>query len=208
LAVFDFNCDVALKNDTTENAHGLEIAKYMSSVNVAAFHAGNQVSVKRALEFASEHELAVGALVGHFDGAGADIEEIDALVIYQMGAIDAFARTMGLEMEQVRLFGAMYTAANEDIEFAKSIAHAIKQLNPWLTLILGNYEFKKIIENEIEIKCAYEVTFTKNSSVRELREMPNKPDTVHFETIEDAKKAWDVIKPSPMRFNRVKAELE
>jgi len=44
-------------------------------------------------------------------------------------------------------------------------------------------------------------------SVRQLREMSVVPETVHFKDLENAKRAYDVIKPSPINFNRVQEQL-
>ncbi len=44
-------------------------------------------------------------------------------------------------------------------------------------------------------------------SIRQLREMPVKPDTIHFTTLENVKRAYDVIKPSPINYNRVKEQI-
>lgn len=213
--MFDFNCDVAQEYGVYKNVHELEIAKYMSSINIAAgFHSGDPMSIKRVIEFAREREIAIGAHIGYPDIPGFGYrkmhisdEEIEALVIYQIGAIDAFARAYGLEIEHVRCHGAMYIELSENLEFAKSVARAVHKFNPWLTLIIGNYAAKKAIEEEVGIKCAYEVVFTEASSIRELREMEHTPETVHFTTVDDAKRAYEVIKPTPIGYNRVKAEL-
>lgn len=213
--MFDYNCDLAQEYGVYKNNEAYETAKYVSSVNIAAgFHAGDPISIKKAIEFAKDNNLSIGAHIGYPDISGfgyrkMDLsdEEIEAMVIYQLGAINSFAQTMGAEIEHVRCHGAMYETLNNNPEFAKAAANAVKKFNPWLNLIVGNYETKKIVENDVKINCAYEVLFDDTMSVRQLREMENIPDTVHFNTVENAKRAYDVIKPAPINYNRVKEQV-
>lgn len=213
--VFDFNSDLAQEYGIYKNETGYEIAQYMSSVNISAgFHAGDPLSIKKALEFAQEHNLAIGAHIGFPDISGfgyrnMDIspEELEAMVIYQLGAISAYASTIGAEIEHVRCHGAMYERLNSDSEFAKTVAAAIKKFNAWLNLYVGNPEIRDIIEKEVNLNCAYEVLFNDTMSIRQLREMEKLPDTVHFTTLENAKRAYDVIKPTPVNYNRVKEQI-
>lgn len=213
--MFDFNCDVAQEYGVYKNNKWLEMAKFMSSINISAgFHAGDPLSIKEAIEFAKENNVAIGAHIGFPDIAGfgnrkmeLSEEETEALVVYQVSAISCFAKSYGLEIEHVRCHGAMYEMLNENIDFAKNVARAVKKVNPWLYLIVGNYEIKSQIQDEIEINCAYELTFDENSTIREFREMENKPDTLHFTSLEAAQKAYDVKKPSPICYNKVGAQI-
>ena len=169
---------------------------------------------EKALEFARDNSLAIGAHIGFPDIAGfgnrkmeLPDEELEAIVLYQVGAISSYAQSMGLEIEHVRCHGAMYEMLNSDIEFAKKLAYAIKKINPWLVLIVGNYETKETLEREVEINCAYEETFGENSSIREFREGSHKPDTLHFTSLECAKRAHQAKKPTPLNYNKVGAQL-
>lgn len=213
--MFDFNSDLAQEFGVYKNGNAFEIAKYMSSVNISAgFHAGDAISIKNALEFAKENNLAIGAHIGYQDISGfgrremeLSPEEIEATVLYQVGAVAAFAKTMNMEIEHVRCHGAMNNKMSNDPEFAKNIARAVKKINPWLNLYVANPDVKKIIEDEVRINCSYEVTFGDNMSVRQLREMETIPETVHFTSLENAKRAYDVIKPSPVNYNRVSGQI-
>ena len=116
-------------------------------------------------------------------------DEIEAMVVYQLGAISSFAGALNAEIEHVRCHGAMYEKLNNNPEFAKIVANSIKKFNPWLNLIVGNTEIKDIIEAEVKINCTYEVLFNENMSIRQLREKEKTPDTIHFTTLENAKRA-------------------
>lgn len=213
--MFDFNCDCAQEYGVYKNEKELEIAKYVSSINIAAgFHAGDPLSIKRALEFAKENNVSIGAHIGYQDiqGFGSrkvelNDEELETTVIYQISAISSFANAMGLEIEHVRLHGAMKNELNSNIDFAKKVAQAIKKLNPWLNLYINNPEFKEILEKETGIKCAFEVNFQDWGTIRQIRELEVKPDTIHFCNVEDAMRAREVLKPTPVNFNRVGGQI-
>lgn len=212
--MFDFNCDVAQSYGVYKNDVELEIAKYASSINVSAgFHAGDTTSIRNALLFASNNNIAIGAHIGYPDIQGfgkrhiaLNNEELEALVIYQVGAVVAYAKTMDLEVEQVRCHGALKEFLNENFEALKVVANAIKKVNPWLNLIVQSPEAKAIVEEQ-GLKAAYEVDFSENSSVREIRELSVKPDTIHFKTLNDIKRAYDIIKPTPINYNRVQKQI-
>ncbi|MBE7707168.1 MAG: LamB/YcsF family protein [Cyanobacteria bacterium SIG27] len=212
--MFDFNCDVAQSYGVYKNDVELEIAKYASSINVSAgFHAGDTTSIRNALLFASNNNIAIGAHIGYPDIQGfgkrhiaLNNEELEALVIYQVGAVVAYAKTMDLEVEQVRTHGALKEFLNENFEALKVVANAIKKVNPWLNLIVQSPEAKAIVEEQ-GLKAAYEVDFSENSSIREIRELSVKPDTIHFKTLNDIKRAYDIIKPTPINYNRVQKQI-
>ena len=212
--MFDFNTDVAQSYGVYRNNDELKIAEYASSINISAgLHSGDPINIREALLFAKERNIALGAHIGYPDIQGfgkrkMDLtpDELEAVVIYQVGAIEAYAKTMDLAIEHVRCHGALKDKINEDSETAIIVANAIKKVNPWLNLFVQNYETKLLIEKE-GIKAALEVDFDETSSIRQIRELPYKPDTLHFRKLEDIKRAYDVIKPSPINYNRVQNQI-
>ena len=212
--MFDFNCDVAQSYGVYKNEGELEIAKYASSINISAgFHAGDAVAIREALLFAREHNIALGAHIGYSDIQGfgkrqinLNDEELEALITYQVGAIIAYAKTFDLEVEHVRCHGALKEYLNQSQEGLLVAIEAIKKINPWLNLIVQTPENKEFVEKN-GLKAALEVDFNSNSSIREIRELPYKADTIHFKSLEDIKRAADIIKPSPLNYNRVQKQI-
>lgn len=212
--MFDYNCDVAQSWGVYKNESELELAKFASSINISAgFHSGDPISIRNALLFAQENNISIGAHIGYPDIQGFgkrrmefDKEELEAIVTYQIGAIIAYAKTFDLEIEQVRAHGALKEDINNSQEIALIVAQAIKKINPWLNLIVQNPQTKEFLLNE-GLKAAYEVDFIENSSIREVRELEVKPDTLHFRNIDDIKRAFDIIKPTPINYNRVQNQI-
>ena len=212
--MFDFNCDVAQGYGVYKNEGELEVAKYASSINVSAgFHAGDPMAISKALKFASEKNIALGVHMGYPDIQGfgkrkmnLDKEELEALVIYQISAIVAYAKTYDLEVEYVRAHGALKEYLMESNEGLLVVVEAIKKVCPWLNLIVQTPQAKELVEQN-GLKAAYEVEFGESSSIREIRELEVKPDTIHFKSLEDIKRAYDIIKPTPVNYNRVQNQI-
>ena len=212
--MFDFNCDVAQSYGVYKNDSELEIAQYASSINISAgFHAGDPMSIRKALLFASENNIALGAHIGYPDIQGfgkrkmdLNKDELEALIIYQLSAIIAYAKTFDLEVEHVRAHGALKDYLNESEEGILVAIEAIKKVSPWLNLIVQTPKNKELVQNN-GLKAALEVDFDEKTSIREIRELEVKPDTIHFKTLEDIKRAADIIKPTPINYNRVQNQI-
>jgi len=56
-------------------------------------------------------------------------------VLYQIGALDAFARAADARLNHVKAHGALYNLAASKLEIANAIANAIKQFDPRLILV-------------------------------------------------------------------------
>ena len=112
----DFNIDLAQSFGIYKNNTEFDLLDYASSVNISCgFHAGDPLTIKNALLKAKEKNVVVGAHIGFDDIQGfgyrdMDLseDEIEALVIYQVGALMSFAKTFNMEIEHVRPHGAMY----------------------------------------------------------------------------------------------------
>jgi len=165
----DFNCDLAQSFGVYKNNAEYELLDYVSSVNISCgFHAGDPLSIKNALLAAKERNLVIGAHIGFDDIQGfgyrnMDLreDEIEALVIYQVGALMSFAKSYNLEIEHVRPHGAMYKQASEDFQFACSIAKAIKKCSQWLVYYGAAGDVTQKVGEFLEIPIAQELHLNK-----------------------------------------------
>lgn len=212
--MFDYNCDVAQSYGIYKNDLELKMAEYASSINISAgFHAGDPMAVRQALLFAKEHDVALNAHIGYPDIQGfgkrkmdLDKDELEAVVIYQISAILAYAKTFDLALEGVRCHGALKVAINEDENTALIVAEAVKKVNPWLNLIVQNPKTKELIE-ETGLKSAYEIEYSSENSLNEIMEAVQKPDTIHFHSLDEIMEAYSAIKPNPINYNRVQNQI-
>ncbi|MGR7026885.1 LamB/YcsF family protein [Geodermatophilus sp. URMC 62] len=115
----------------------------VTSANVACgFHAGDPVILRRVCDRAASAGVAVGAQVGYRDLAGfgrrfLDVEP-DALtqdVLYQVGALEAFARVAGTRVRYVKPHGALYNAIVAHEEQAAAVVRAVVEYDRTLPVL-------------------------------------------------------------------------
>jgi UPF0271 protein len=105
----------------------------VTSANVACgFHAGDPDILRRVCAAAATRGVAIGAQVSYRDLAGFGRRSIDMPaasltndVIYQIGALDGFARVAGSRVSYVKPHGALYNRAVHDEEQAAAVVAAV-----------------------------------------------------------------------------------
>ena len=94
----------------------------ISSANVACgFHAGDPCTIRQTIRLARKHGVAVGAHPGLPDLIGfgrremqVSPAEVEDMVLYQVGALAAIARSEGVPLQHVKAHGALYNMACRD----------------------------------------------------------------------------------------------
>ncbi len=120
----------------------IALLDHVTSANVACgFHAGDPATIRRTVEAAVAKGVAVGAhpSLPDLQGFGRRImnvspDEVYDLIVYQVGAIDAFARASGGKLSHVKAHGALYNMAAKDRALADAIAAAVHDVDPSLVL--------------------------------------------------------------------------
>ena len=161
----DFNCDLAQSFGVYKNDSEFDLLDYVSSVNISAgFHAGDPIAIKNALLKAKEKNVVIGAHIGFNDiqGFGSRLmnlteEEVETIVIYQVGAMMSFAKAFGLEVETVRPHGAMYQLASENFTFACAVAKAVKKCSKWLTYVGASGDIISKVGDFVQLPIAKEI---------------------------------------------------
>ena len=188
----DFNCDLAQAYGIYKNSQEYELLDYVSSVNISCgFHAGDPMSIKEAMLKAKEKNIAIGAHIGFNDIQGFGYrpvelkeEELEALVVYQVGAIMSFAKAYGMSIEHVRPHGAMYKMAGEDFTFSTTIAKAIKKCSDWLIYYAPVGDITAKVGDYVNIQVAQELCLEKSYN----------PDLTIDYAIADNTNNYDLIK--------------
>lgn len=155
----DFNIDIAQGFGFFKNEKESELLDYVSSVNISCgFHAGDPLLIREFLLKSKEKNITIGAHIGFNDIAGLgyrEIElnpdEIEAIVIYQVGALASFAKSYGLTIDFVRPHGAMYKLAAENYDFSLCIAKAIQKFDKWLVYTCLDNDILKNVAAETNI---------------------------------------------------------
>ena len=142
MSTIDLNCDLGESFGAYRIGDDAGVLPYVTSANVACgAHAGDPSVMRRTVAAALEHGVAIGAHPGLPDLAGfgrremrISAEEAYDLVVYQVGALAAFARAAGTELRHVKPHGALYNMACADAALAGPIARAVRDVDARLIL--------------------------------------------------------------------------
>jgi UPF0271 protein len=115
----------------------------ITSANVACgFHAGDPTTLRQTCRLAVERGVVIGAQVGYPDLVGfgrrfLDIaaEDLGAAVVYQIGALDGLARSVGGAVAYVKPHGALYNTVVEHEPQATAVVEAVTSLDDRLPLL-------------------------------------------------------------------------
>jgi 5-oxoprolinase (ATP-hydrolysing) subunit A len=139
----DLNADVGESFGVWTLGDDERLIPLVSSVSIAAgFHAGDPAVIERTVAIAARHGTAIGAHPGYPDLAGfgrRDLDlapsEIEAAVLYQVGAVAGFARAAGVELCHVKAHGALYNRAARDEAVAAAVARGVRRFSRDLRLV-------------------------------------------------------------------------
>jgi 5-oxoprolinase (ATP-hydrolysing) subunit A len=115
----------------------------VTSANVACgFHASDPSIMRRVCARAAATGVAIGAQVSYRDLAGfgrrfMDVapDELTADVVYQIGALEAFARVAGSRVRYVKPHGALYNAIVGHEEQAAAVVRAVVEYDRTLPVM-------------------------------------------------------------------------
>ena len=134
----DLNCDMGEDIGNDE-----DIMPYITSANIACgFHAGNSKTMRETVRLAKRYGVNIGAHPSWLDVEGfgrremsLPPDEVEALILYQLGALAAIAKAEGAELIHVKPHGAIYNQAAKDKVLASAIARAVKSFSGDLVLV-------------------------------------------------------------------------
>lgn len=119
------------------------LLEIVTAANIACgFHAGDPGIMRHTCEVAVRNGVSIGAQVSYRDLHGfgrryiaiPGAELVDDL-LYQLGALEAFARVAGGKVDFVRAHGALYNVAATDTEHAQALVDATLQYDKDLPLL-------------------------------------------------------------------------
>jgi UPF0271 protein len=141
----DLNCDLGESFGAWQMGNDAAMIDLATSVNIACgFHAGDADTMRKTVQLAKARGVSIGAHPGYRDlhgfgrrpVAGLSAAEIENLVAYQIGALQAVATLAGHKVTHVKAHGALSNAACEDDMTARAIASAIKAVDRNLKFVV------------------------------------------------------------------------
>jgi len=125
----------------------------ISSANIACgFHGGDPATIRKTVRLALDNGVAIGAhpSLPDLQGFGRRVMKISPqdmydLVVYQAGAVEAFARAAGAKLHHIKCHGALYNMAANDEGLSDAMVRAAKDLGTALYVLSRsrNYEIAK-----------------------------------------------------------------
>lgn len=156
----DLNADLGEGFGDYRIADDASLMSVISSANIACgFHAGDASIMAQSVARAKEKGIDLGAHVGFPDllGFGRRRMQIDTAtlanyVIYQLGALAAFARLADYPLTHMSFHGALGNMAAEDEAMAMPLLRAVQAFDPELII-------STTAGNAVE-RCAHELGMT------------------------------------------------
>src|SRR5258708_37794654 len=145
MTTIDLNCDLGEGFGAWEMGNDAAMIELATSVNIACgYHAGDADIMRKTVELAKARGVSIGAHPGYRDlhgfgrrpFPGMKASEIENLIAYQIGALQAIAIAAGHKVTHVKAHGALSTVACEDDTTARAIASAIRAVDPNLIFVV------------------------------------------------------------------------
>ena len=140
----DLNADAGESFGTWQVGDDEALFPFLSSVNLACgFHAGDPLTMRRAVRLAKRQGVAVGAHPGFPDRVGfgrrdlgASPNEVYSDTVYQLGALAGFLGLESLPLHHVKAHGALYSRMGRDKATAEAVAEAVAAFDVKLPLVV------------------------------------------------------------------------
>ena len=181
----DLNSDVGESFGVYKIGLDEEVIPHLTSANIGCgFHGGDPSVMRKTISLAKQHGVEVGSHPGFPDFIGfgrrnmdATLEEIQDYVLYQTGALQAFAIAQGLRLQHMKAHGAIYNMAAANTKIWETMAEAISRLDKEIILVvLASSNNKPLLDigKRYGIRIALEAfpdrAYNKNGSLVSRRE--------------------------------------
>src|SRR2546430_10345229 len=132
----DLNCDMGESYGAWKMGADAEVMPHISSANIACgFHGGDPATIRKTVRLALDHGVAIGAhpSLPDLQGFGRRVmkispQEMYDLVVYQAGAVEAFARAAGSRLHHIKCHGALYNMAATARGVSRAMGGATKDV--------------------------------------------------------------------------------
>ena len=138
------NCDMRESYGAWRMGDDEHAMPLIDQANLACgFHGGDPLTMQSTVALAVAHDVAIGAHPSYPDLQGfgrrhlaCSAEEVEALVLYQLGALDAFCRAAGVQVAYVKPHGALYNDLVRDDGLFAAVLRACRAYRPGLPLMV------------------------------------------------------------------------
>jgi UPF0271 protein len=140
----DLNADMGESYGRWTLGDDAALMPHLTSANIACgFHGGDPHVMRQTVALAVEHGVGIGAHVALPDLIGfgrrrmaISPDELRDYVLYQAGAMRAYAEAAGSRLQHVKPHGALYTMIVDDAALAAAVCDALKALGDDVVLLM------------------------------------------------------------------------
>ncbi|WP_227357590.1 LamB/YcsF family protein [Haladaptatus salinisoli] len=191
MVTIDINCDMGESFGNWKMGRDDEVMPYITSANIAGgYHAGDPHVMNDTVALAVERNVGIGIHPGLPDKMGfgrrtmdASPSEIQDYVIYQLGALQAFAEQHGATVQHVKPHGAMYSMLSESNDHARAVMEGILNVNEDLIYLATDMNIYEVAQEYDELRSVFEgyvdLTYRPDRSLIVEQQMePKDPDLI------------------------------
>ncbi|MCP8687217.1 5-oxoprolinase subunit PxpA [Marinobacterium sedimentorum] len=139
-----FNCDMGESFGSWAKGNDEAVMPFVDMANIACgMHASDPTTMARTVQLACRFDVSIGAHPGYPDLLGfgrreltLEAEELEACVLYQIGALDGICRAQGRRVEYVKPHGALYNRMMRDQATLDSMIAAVRRYDAGLPLVV------------------------------------------------------------------------
>ena len=162
------NCDAGESFGSWKMGLDEAVLPFVDMANFACgFHAGDPLIMDASIKLALKHNVEIGAHPAYPDLMGfgrrsmaCSLDEIEAMVLYQVGALYGFVKANGATLSYVKPHGGLYNDMMKDLRIFKAVATAVARFDKTLKLMIlsmvdtAAYE---AVAQELGLELLYEV---------------------------------------------------
>jgi UPF0271 protein len=159
----DLNADMGESFGAWTMGDDAALMPWITSANVACgWHAGDPSTIAATTALAVRHGVAIGAHPGLPDLQGfgrrtlqVTEREVHDMVLYQAGAVRAFAQAAGGRLHHVKAHGALYNMAAKDAALSRGLARAVRALGDGVSIyVLAGSVMERVARDEgLDVRC-------------------------------------------------------
>ncbi|MDA7088488.1 LamB/YcsF family protein [Pseudomonas sp. SA3-5] len=138
------NCDIGESFGAWQMGMDAEVMPYIDCANIACgFHASDPSIMRKTVALAVTHGVRIGAHPGYQDLVGfgrrsmdCSAQEVEDLLLYQIGALEAICRSQGTRITYVKPHGALYQDMMRKPDTLRAVMRAVASYDKSLPVML------------------------------------------------------------------------
>ncbi|MGB3595815.1 MAG: 5-oxoprolinase subunit PxpA [Pseudomonas neustonica] len=138
------NCDMGESFGAWTMGMDEAVMPYVDCANIACgFHAADPGIMRRTVALAVSHDVMIGAHPAYPDLAGfgrrsmnCSAQEVEDMLLYQLGALEAICRAEGATLSYVKPHGALYNDMMRQPALLRAVMRAVAAFDASLPLML------------------------------------------------------------------------